>query len=131
DAGISKYLTEIVENVNIPEVKAAAALALSKIGSSPEALQTLRKALQDRNRYFKMSAIVALGYFRDQGTVKDFMQLYKRESNYEVRALSVVALGYIGEDAPVPVLRQISMDFNHLSVFQKQMDAMNIILGLF
>ena len=77
-----------------------------------------------------MSAIVALGYFRDFGTVADLKRVYKSTSNAESRALTVVALGYIGERSEVPVLRELTVDFNHLSVFQR-MPALDMILRLF
>jgi HEAT repeat protein len=130
DIRITRFLTQLVEHVNIPEVKAAAALALSKIGSTPEALKTLRKAITDRNQYVKMSAIVALGYFRDFSTVTDLQKVYASATVAEQRALTVVALGFIGETATIPVLRELTLDFNHLSVFQR-MPAVDMILRLF
>ncbi len=129
DPQISLYLRDIVEKVSIPELKAAAALALSKLGDR-KALETLKKALMDRNRYFQMTAIMAIGYFRDFSTVKDLVEHFKRESNPEARAITVVALGYIGDVSKTPVLREISMDFNYLAVFQ-QMLAVDQIIRLF
>ena len=130
DPGVTKYLVEIVQHVNVPELKAAAALALAKLGASREALETLKESLKDRNRYFKMSAIMAIGYFRDWGTVADLQQMVKTETNPEARAIGVVALGYIGESASVPVLKQISEDFNYITVFLN-MKSVDQILRLF
>jgi HEAT repeat protein len=130
DPGVTKYLVEIVQHVNVPELKAAAALALAKLGTNREAIDTLKEALKDRNRYFKMSAIMALGYFRDWGTVKDLQDMVSKETNPEAKAIGVVALGYIGEGASVPVLKQISEDFNYLAVFL-QMKSVDQIIRLF
>lgn len=130
DPQITKFLVEIVEKVNVPELKAAAALALAKIGTSQEAIAVLRKALLDKNRYFQMSAIIALGYFRDLSTAKDLMKHFQKETNAEAKAITVVALGYIGESAPTPVLKSISVDFDYLNVFL-DMPAVDQIIRLF
>lgn len=130
DPGVTKYLVEIVKHVNVPELKAAAAMALAKLGSNKEALDTLREALKDRNRYFKMSAIMAIGYFRDWTTVKDLETQFKKETNPEARAITVVALGYIGETSSTPVLKQISMDFNYIAMFLNN-KAIDQIIRLF
>ncbi|MCI0339892.1 MAG: HEAT repeat domain-containing protein [Planctomycetales bacterium] len=130
DSEACRYLREIVEKVSIPELKAAAALALSKLGDR-KALETLRKSLEDRNRYFQLTAIMAIGYFRDYATVKDLVAHYKRENNPEARAIVIVALGYIGDAGRVvPLLRDISLDFNYLAVFQTA-PAMDQVLRLF
>jgi HEAT repeat protein len=130
DPDISKYLTEIVKNVNVPELKAAAAMALAKLGNNAEAMETLRASIKDRNRYFKMSALMAIGHFRDYSTIADLQEQFKRESNAEARAIAVVAMGFIGEKERTPILSQISEDFNFHTVFLS-MPAVDQIIRLF
>ena len=77
-----------------------------------------------------MSALMAIGHFRDFGTIKDLQSHFKRESNAEARAISVVAMGFIGEVERTPILSQISEDFDYHTVFLN-MPAVDQIIRLF
>jgi HEAT repeat protein len=138
DPAITAFLTQVVTEVNIPEVRAAAALGLSKMGGGAragaidamDAIDALRKVIHSRNQYLKLSAILTLGYFRHDGTIKDFVELYAEAKQANVRALAVVAMGYVGEKQHPPVLRLISADFNYLAVHDRMRD-LEIILRLY
>lgn len=122
-------LIEVVEKCSVPAVKAAAATALAYIGRHPEVLATLRRQLRDRNRYFQMSVVMALGHLRDPAAVGALIQHYKGESNPESRALCIVALGCIGEASP-PRLLALTSDFNFLAALP-DLPAIDQILRLF
>ncbi|MCI0343270.1 MAG: HEAT repeat domain-containing protein, partial [Planctomycetales bacterium] len=129
DPGVVSFLRDLVERAHVPELRAAASLALAKLGDR-SAIPTLRRAIEDRNRYFQMSATIALGYFRDPETVKDLVAHYRHESNPEARAITIVALGYIGDRGTLPALRELALDFDYL-VACDRLPAVDQILRLF
>jgi HEAT repeat protein len=109
-------LREILVNGNIPELRAAAAMALTLLGES-NAVQELLKAVEEGNSYIRMSILMAIGYFRDMGTVAPLMKLYESENgmNDEIRAILLTALGYITEEAETPILKKLAMHYNYLN----------------
>ncbi len=129
DPGVASFLRELVEKAHVPELRAAASLALAKLGDRT-AIPTLRRAIEDRNRYFQMSATIALGYFRDPDSVKDLVAHFRHESNPEARAITLVALGYIGDRGTLPALRELALDFDYL-VACDRLPAVDQILRLF
>jgi HEAT repeat protein len=109
-------LRNILVNGNVPELRAAAAMALTLLGES-NAVQELLKAVEDGNSYIRMSILMAIGYFRDMATVAPLMKLYESENgmNDEIRAIILTALGYIAEEAKTPILKKLAMHYNYLN----------------
>jgi HEAT repeat protein len=107
-------LTDIVSNASDPELRAAAAMALTQLGDTG-AVRILIKALTESNAYFKMSAVMAISAFRDLSTVGPLIDLFESDTvNDETKAIIVVALGRIAETNPRPVLRQPGLYYNFL-----------------
>lgn len=107
-------LKQTLESALVPEVKAAAAIALASMGDQT-AIPVLEKALKERSNYVRQSTIVALGYFRNTRTIKAIREVYDDEAtNNEVRAICIVALGYIIDRFDRPVFKTLAADFNHL-----------------
>jgi HEAT repeat protein len=109
--GATQSLIHQLQCCNVPGVKAAAALALGSVGPSLDTAALLREHLQDRNRYFQRSAILAIGRARDPRLLDALWHGYQRETNPETRALCVVAMGCIADRSPLPVLRRIASGF--------------------
>jgi HEAT repeat protein len=109
-------LRDVLVNGNIPELRAAAAMALTLLGES-NAVGELLKAVEEGNSYIRMSIIMAIGYFRDMSTVAPLIKLFESENgmNDEIRAIILTALGYITEEAEQPVLKKLAMHYNYLN----------------
>ncbi|MHC4598494.1 MAG: HEAT repeat domain-containing protein, partial [Planctomycetota bacterium] len=107
-------LRKVLTNGKIPEVRAAAAMALANLGLQ-DALEVLLIAVREENHYFRLSAVMAVGYFRNTKAVKPLIELFRsREPNDEARAIILVALGYIAEKGDEPALKRISSHYNFL-----------------
>ncbi|MHC5039241.1 MAG: HEAT repeat domain-containing protein, partial [Planctomycetota bacterium] len=107
-------LRRVVLEGKIPEVRAAAAMALARLGAR-DALDILLSAMREENHYFRLSAIMAVGYFRHTKALDPLIELFKSdEVNDEARAIILVALGHISEKGEVPVLKRISAYYNFL-----------------
>jgi HEAT repeat protein len=121
-------LKEIVTKSSDPELKAAAAMALTQLGES-NVVKVLIDLLHDSNSYFKMSAIMAIGAFRDLSTVSPLIDLFNSDGvNDETRAIIMVALGHIGESREVPVLKSIGLHFNFLNeMFPTILQIVNLL----
>jgi HEAT repeat protein len=121
-------LKKLVADEADPELRAAAAVALSRLGVEG-ALRILLDTLKDRNQYFRMSAVMSLGYCRDLRAVKPLIMLYNSdEVNNEVRAIICVALGNIAEPTTTPVLRTLSRHYNFLLIrFRVIHQIMNLL----
>jgi len=112
-------LRTILKEGNVPQLRAAAAMALTLLGEA-NAVDTLIKAVEEGNTYIRMSIIMAVGYFRDMRTVKPLIDLFKTDKgmNDEVRAIILTALGYILEEAEKPILKKLATHYNyHLKKF--------------
>jgi HEAT repeat protein len=108
-------LRNILNEGNIPQLKAAAAMALTLLGEA-NAVDTLIKAVQEGNAYIRMSIIMAIGYFRDMRSVKPLIDLFDSDDgmNDEIRAITVTAIGYIAEEAEKPILKRLATHYNYL-----------------
>jgi HEAT repeat protein len=107
-------LQKVVKEGKIPEVRAAAAMALARLGVQ-DALDVLLTAIREENHYFRLSAIMAVGYFRNTKAIQPLIDLFRSdEVNDEARAIILVALGYIAEKREVPALKSISSHYNFL-----------------
>jgi HEAT repeat protein len=115
DKAASKYLKAILTDTNVPYLRWSAAIGLAKLGDTT-CIPLLVKNLQDGSRITKEAAIRALGYFRDENQIKTLIDNFKKENVKEIQAMYIVSLGYIGDSAEgVPVLRQVSQNFNWLA----------------
>jgi HEAT repeat protein len=108
-------LRDILENGHIPELRAAAAMGLTLLGDTG-AVKILMKAVDEGNTYIRKTIIMGVGFFRDVSTVKALTELYgkKRGVNDATRAIIVTALGYITEEAEMPILKKLATHYNHL-----------------
>jgi HEAT repeat protein len=104
-------LRELLTQGTLPELRAAAAMALA-FGGDRTAVQTVLKATEEGSAYVRMSAIISTGYFRDLNTLPALMKLFENESNGQVQWMILTAIGYILED--VPYIRDLGMNFNWL-----------------
>ncbi|MHC4599898.1 MAG: HEAT repeat domain-containing protein [Planctomycetota bacterium] len=108
-------LREILERGNIPELRAAAAMALTLLGDG-DAVKILLKAVKEGNTYIRQTILMGVGYFRDVSTLKPLIELYgsKKGMNDATRAIVVTALGYITEEAEMPILKRLATHYNFL-----------------
>ncbi len=107
-------LKEIISTASDPELRAAAAMALTQLGDA-SAVNILTGLLAESNQYFKMSAVMAIGAFRDLATVTPLIDVFKGGSvNDETKAIIIVALGHIAEKSDTPPLKQIGLHYNFL-----------------
>ncbi len=115
DLAASNYLKAVLEKVNVPYLRWSAAIGLARLGDK-SCMELLTKNLSDGSRVVKEAAIQAIGYFRDETQIKTLIDNFNKESNKEIQAMYIVSLGYIGDSAEeIPVLRQVSQDFNWLA----------------
>jgi HEAT repeat protein len=120
-------LKEIVTTSSDPELRAAAAVALSQLGDA-SACKILVDVLEESSQYFKMSAIMAIAAFRDLSSVRPLMDLFNGKSvNDETRAIILVALGHIAEASDVPILKGIGLHYNFLN---ERIPTLNEIVNL-
>lgn len=84
-------------------VRAMAAEALGNMRSK-EAVPSLVKALNDKNRNVRSSAIVAFGYIRDKNSVQPLVEYLKKETDLGLRLSAVNVMGVIGSDEAGPAL---------------------------
>jgi HEAT repeat protein len=108
-------LREVLAKGNIPELRAAAAMALTLLGDR-NAVDILIKAVEEGNSYLRMSILMAIGYFRDMGTIKPLMNLFHSQKgmNDEIRAITLTAIGYIIEESETPILKKLATHYNYL-----------------
>jgi HEAT repeat protein len=107
---LKKVLSEEAD----PELRAAAAMALTRLNDRG-ALDIVLEALTEKNQYFRMSAVMAVGRFRDLRGVGPLIRLYESgEANDELKAIVCVALGNIAETSEIPVFRRIGRHYNFL-----------------
>jgi HEAT repeat protein len=107
-------LKKIVSESSDPELRAAAAMALTQLGETG-AVKVLLDVLHESNAYFKMSAVMAIAAFRDLSTVGPLIDLFESNTvNDETRAIIAVALGRIAETREVPVLKRLGLWYNFL-----------------
>jgi len=121
-------LRSILSEGNIPQLRAAAAMALTLLGEA-NAVDNLIKAVQEGNSYIRMSIIMAIGYFRDMRSVKPLIDLFNSDDgmNDEIRAITLTAIGYIAEEADKPILKRLATHYNYLL---KRYDALLQIVKL-
>jgi len=108
-------LRAVLAEGNIPELRAAAAMALTLLGEA-RAVNNLLEAVQEGNGYIRMSIIMAVGYFRDMRSVRPLMDLFNSDDgmNDEIRAITLTAIGYIIEEAEKPILKRLATHYNYL-----------------
>lgn len=111
DDGVRKFLSDMGTACNNPEIKAAAVLALADTTAAASTPVVLRSHLADRNHYFKLSVVVAMGRRRDPVHLVDLWNQCRVETNPEARAFAVVAVGCIADASPVPSLRRLASGF--------------------
>jgi HEAT repeat protein len=111
-----------------PQLRAAAAIALSMLNAAG-ALDALLGSLDDGNHYYRMSAVIAIGRFRDLRAVEPLIRLFEsKEPNDELRAIICVALGNIVEEADIPVLRRVGRYCNFtIARFQILMQIIHLL----
>ncbi|MHC4600645.1 MAG: HEAT repeat domain-containing protein, partial [Planctomycetota bacterium] len=122
-------LRTILTDGSNPQLQAASAMALTLLGEA-NAVDTLLKVVAEGNAYSRMSMIMAIGYFRDMNTVKPLIDLFhsKKGMNDEIRAITLTALGYIAEEAEVPILKRISAHYNyHLRKFEALLQIVKLL----
>ncbi|MCU0723392.1 MAG: HEAT repeat domain-containing protein, partial [Planctomycetes bacterium] len=108
-------LKKVLRENPIPEVRAAAAVALARLGIR-DALDLLLESLSADNRYFRMSAVLAVSQFRDDRALKPLMDLYRSDRvNDEERAIVLVALGNTADPSEVPAMKRIASRYNFLT----------------
>ncbi len=118
DLNASNYLKAVLEKVKEPYLRWSAAIGLARLGDK-SCIDLLVQNLSDGSRVVKEAAVRAIGYFRDETQIKTLMDHFNKESNKEIQAMYIVSLGYIGDSAEeIPVLRQVSQDFNWLASLQ-------------
>ena len=101
-------LNWVLDNVSVPYIQAGACKGLAILGDR-EAIPKVVANLESNNQVVRTWAARSLGYYRDLGAVPRLIERIEAEKTEEVRALSVVSLGIIGEVAEeMPVLRRIS-----------------------
>jgi len=101
-------LRKILLENNVPEVRAAAAVALARLGAK-DALELLLGTLTAESRYFRMTAVMAVSQFRDEKTLKPLMDLYRSPRvNDEERAIVLTALGNVADASEVPALKRLA-----------------------
>jgi HEAT repeat protein len=107
-------LKQVVSEASDPELRAAAAMALTQLGDN-SALKILLEVLNTSNAYFKMSAIMAIAAFRDLSAVTPLIDLFNSSTvNDETKAIIMVALGHIAESREVPILKRLGLHYNFL-----------------
>ncbi|MHC4779645.1 MAG: HEAT repeat domain-containing protein, partial [Planctomycetota bacterium] len=122
-------LRSILTDGSDPQLQAAAAMSLTLLGES-NAVSTLVKVVQEGNAYIRMSIIMAIGYFRDMSAVKPLTDLFdsKKGMNDEIRAITLTAIGYIAEEAEVPILKRIATHYNyHLEKFEALLQIVKLL----
>jgi hypothetical protein len=107
EARTEAFLAEVAGNVNVPEVKSAALRALALMGPTEAGRAEIRKAFRQRNRYVKYAAFTAVMDAGGLGAAEQLAQAWKRESNWEVRALVTRALGREASRDGLPRLRAL------------------------
>ena len=122
-------LRQILTDGSDPQLQAAAAMSLTLLGEA-NAVDTLIKVVKEGNAYSRMSMIMAIGYFRDMSTLKPLIDLYnsKKGMNDEIRAITLTAMGYIAEEAEVPILKKLSTHYNyHLVKFEALLQIVKLL----
>ena len=95
-------------------VRGAAAEALALSGQ-PQDLESLGKLLAAGNSaWLRMSAIQAMGYLRDDAALRHLIAHYRRETDNEVRAMVVVAVGNIVARTLPHAFQDLARDVNYL-----------------
>ncbi len=113
--GAKSCLVEVLEKVADPYFKWSAAMGLAKLGDK-SSIGLLLDKLSSGSTVVKEASIRAIGCFRDESTIAPLIERFGLESNREIQAMYVVALGCIGDSSgEIPVLRQVSQDFNWLA----------------
>jgi len=103
-----KRLNWVLDNISVPYIQAGACKGLAILGDRT-AITKLVANLGSNNQVVRTWAARSLGYYRDVGTVPRLVDLIGEDKTEEVRALSVVSLGIIGDvSKEIPVLRRIS-----------------------
>lgn len=102
------FLADVTSLCNVPELKSAAALSLASMGKAGGTRSLLRASLADRNRYYKLTVMVGVGWRGDPAHLPDLWAAYQTETNPEARAFAVVAMGCIADASRIPALRRLA-----------------------
>lgn len=95
-------------------VRGAAAEALALAGQTQD-LESLAKLLaESRSAWLRMSTIQALGYLRDDAALRHLIAHFRRETDDEVRAMVVVAVGNIVARTLPHAFQDLARDVNYL-----------------
>jgi HEAT repeat protein len=118
DPRVSQALRAILADPkNTGHLRATASLALAKMGDF-SAVQLLLKFLDKGNRGVRQLMVLSVGYFRDLGTYIPLKQFYEKTGkDYELKALTLVALGFIVEKEHPPLLKKPFLFYNYLLLF--------------
>jgi len=80
------------------------------------AVEIMIKAVKEGNAFVRENLIMAIGYSRDRRAVRPLIELFETQEgmNDDIRAVILTALGYIAEEAEVPILKNLSRHYNYL-----------------
>jgi HEAT repeat protein len=118
DERVSKVLRGLVTDPkNANTLRSTASIALAKIGDFG-AVHLMCGLMEKGDGAFRKLMVVSVGYFRDLGTFPPLKKLFKSSrTDYETKALIMVALGYIVERDHPPLLRGLFENYNYLLLF--------------
>jgi len=120
DEAVSKALRGILVGKINPYLRAMASLALARIGDRgavPMLVDLLPKA---KHPLFRKMTAMSLGFFRDFGAFAGLKAFFESKStDNETRSGILVAVGCMGDDRKVPILRKASEHYNFLLPFMK------------
>ncbi|MBN2491403.1 MAG: HEAT repeat domain-containing protein [Planctomycetes bacterium] len=111
------YLLEILDHSgNVPLLQQQTAIGLGLMGNRYVAERLVRVLRDDRSDFLQASATQALGLLGDRHSIGPLLAILEDErARFLTRGFACVALGGIGEDAPLPVLSELLQNLNYLA----------------
>jgi len=111
------YLFDVLEHAtNLPLLREQTAIGLGLMGNRDVATRLVKSFEAGSTAYLQASAAQALGFIGDRNSIPPLVKLLVDPKAKELtRAFACVALGTIGEDAPIPVLAEPIANLNFLA----------------
>jgi len=111
------YLLDVLDHAtNLPLLREQTAIGLGLMGNREVAARLVRSFQVGSTVYLQASAAQALGFIGDRNSVRPLVELLADAKKPDLtRAFACVALGTIGEDAPIPVLAEAIVNLNFLA----------------
>ncbi|MHC5037808.1 MAG: HEAT repeat domain-containing protein [Planctomycetota bacterium] len=125
----SVLLKGILAGKTHPHLRATASMALARIGDDSAVAMLLDMLPKVSEPSFRKMTAISLRYFRNLNALPVLKSCFEgKKTDKETKAMILVAVGCLGDEREVPILREISSGYNFLLPFPKLYEILIAIM---